>query len=256
MQLPAHLFRRRLNAIRLRFSLRSLFVLITLVAIYLGISISRERREQEAVKAIGAVGGEFGYQSSYFYPFREVYVVTFREHAFSNDSFHAVVPHLQYLPGLTYLQIIQTSITDPGIKHLTNLRHLKRLELWDNNVTDAALPNISQMTSLVELDLSGTMISDNGLSNLHSMANLQKLTLPRGPTIPLWQGTTAATLAELGEELIEQQAIPGLISQHAVSSMSTTLPNCSVVLDKTWFYSGGSPLSVPIYYERQLRRSD
>ena len=51
----------RLNRRYLTFSLRTLFVLLTALAVWLGVVINRAREQREAVKAIEALGGEVAY---------------------------------------------------------------------------------------------------------------------------------------------------------------------------------------------------
>jgi hypothetical protein len=50
-----------MNRRYLTFSLRSLFVLTTASAIWLGVIVNRAREQREAVKAIEALGGSVGY---------------------------------------------------------------------------------------------------------------------------------------------------------------------------------------------------
>src|SRR5689334_19363385 len=64
------------------FSLKVLFAMMTVVAIYFGIGVIRHHRELKALPKITAVGGTFAYDRSYFYPYRQVYIVAFEGRKF------------------------------------------------------------------------------------------------------------------------------------------------------------------------------
>ena len=171
-----------------------LFIVMTVVAIYFGIGVVRHQREQEAIPKISAAGGTFAYGRSYFYPF-QVYFVAFEGRKFTDARLHEVMPQLQDLSGLTFMQFIRTGITDSGLSDLCKLKQLETLHLWDNKITDAGLPQLKQLTSLTELELRGTLLSNNGLANLNAMTGLRKLTLSVNPS-PI------SDLTQMGEDLL------------------------------------------------------
>lgn len=117
----------------LTFSLRTLFVLVTALAVWLGIVIDRAREQQEAVKAIEALGGvvTYDWQSTSLYGEYGMYVLWSANQKrdcrsrkwlcpiTGDDLFHDVdvvgvpatrlaetMPHLDRLPGLSHLLII------------------------------------------------------------------------------------------------------------------------------------------------------
>jgi hypothetical protein len=224
-----------------RFSLKVLLLLTMLVAGYFGLSLSRQQREQRALMVITAAGGECAsHRSSLFYPFWETWVVSFEGRQFTDENLQHVAPYLRHLPGLEYVQIIRTSVTDDGIRSLAGVAHFKKLDLWDNNITDRAVPNLKKMTSLSELNLAGTMISDAGARELKAMTHLRKLTLPGQSPVRAPKGTVEADLQLLGDELLAEQPIPGIVSQYTANDLSSSLHNCTVILNTTLPYSGGN----------------
>ena len=179
-----------------------LFIVMTVVATYLGIGVVRHQREQKALPKITAGGGTFAYGRSYFYPFRQVYIVVFEGRTFTDAKLHDVMPQLQDLSGLTFMQFIRTGITDSGLSDVCKLKQLETLHLWDNKITDAGLPQLKQLSSLTELELRGTLLSDKGLADLQALTGLQKLTLSVNPP-------PVSELNWLGEQLLAENPIPG-----------------------------------------------
>jgi Leucine rich repeat len=209
-----------------------LFILMTVVASYFGIGVVRHQREQAALPKITAAGGTFAYGRSYFYPFRQIYIVAFEGRQLTDAKLHDVVPQLQDLSGLTFMQFIRTGITDGGLCDVCKLKQLETLHLWDNKITDAGLPQLKQLTSLTELELRGTLLSDKGLANLQAMTGLRKLTLSVNPP-PI------SNLTQMGEDLLAEQPIPGIISNAAVTSLQKSMQHCTVVPDTMgWQFSG------------------
>lgn len=85
---------------------------------------------------------------------------------------------LTSLPGLTVLHLINTDITDAGIKILCkDAKQLERLNLLGTKVTDKSVVELGRLTALRSLDLSNTRITDHGLKPLVSLINLRSLYL-------------------------------------------------------------------------------
>ena len=89
-------------------SLRTLFVLTTALAVWLGVVVNRAREQREAVKAIEALGGQVLYgpfamltlrRSGNDY-FQSVEVVNFPVGYNTEPDIREIIPHLQRLRGL------------------------------------------------------------------------------------------------------------------------------------------------------------
>jgi hypothetical protein len=217
-----------------RFSLKKLFLVTTLVAIWLAIGVVRKERERKALFVVAAAGGQYAYTTSYFYPFRQVYIVTFQGNEFTDQKLRDVVPHLERLPGLSFLQIILTSITDDGLQHISGLKRLKTLHLFHNRITDRGLPHLRTLTSLEELDLRATLISDEGLPHIMALTGLRKLRVsgyppPTGPPTE-W--------SRLADDILGAIPVPGIISDQGVASLKKSMAHCSILSDKKFQFSG------------------
>ena len=99
----------------LTFSLRTLFILLTALAVWLGVVVHRAREQRQAEEAIEAVGGAVDWKpvgpewlgrfvgGQYFRTAREVYLMQIEMPA--DDTIRAMIPHLQRLRGLKQLDL-------------------------------------------------------------------------------------------------------------------------------------------------------
>ncbi len=157
-----------------QFSLRSLFVLTTLVARacswYIGwylVERQKTAKIRAAVAEITKLGGEASYS-----------------HNRKDDVFHLIVQttdaglvHLKGLTKLNGLDLSHNQITDAGLVHLKGLTNLNKLYLHLTPITDAGLVHLQGLTKLQSLDISYTRITDAGLEHLKGLTNLERLNL-------------------------------------------------------------------------------
>jgi hypothetical protein len=157
-----------------QFSLRSLFILTTLVAIVCSWYVSWyavERQKTAKIRAAVAEITKLGGEASY-------------SHNRKDDVFHLIVQttdaglvHLKGLAKLNGLDLSHTPITDTGLVHLKGLTKLNNLYLHLTQITDAGLVHLKGLTKLQSLDFSYTRITDAGLEHLKGLTNLGRLNL-------------------------------------------------------------------------------
>ncbi|HIQ22667.1 MAG TPA: hypothetical protein EYH34_15690 [Planctomycetes bacterium] len=99
---------------------------------------------------------------------------------------------LEDLPGLRWLSLNGTRVTDAGLGELARFAHLERLWLSGTQVGDRGLWHLRNMRWLRQLYLNGTRVTDAGLAHLAGLDQLEKLWLT-GPQI------TDAGLAHVGK---------------------------------------------------------
>ncbi len=195
-----------------QFSLRSLFVFITLLAIGLGSMVSSAERQRRAVRAIWDAGGSVEYEAASEHQgfiHAPVWLQTIVGEDYFNAVIHANLDYthisdagLEPLKGLVSLESLSlagTKIGDAGLKHLKGLTSLKLLGLQDTNISNAGLEHLKGLASLQELYLHNTQIGDAGLEQLQGLAALQELRV--------WNTNTSD---------------PGL------AKLKTKLPNCYI----------------------------
>jgi hypothetical protein len=88
------------------------------------------------------------------------------------------------------LCLVETSVTDAGLRHLAGLPHINNLTLGSahprpgataapNRITDAGLVHLKGLTSLQNLQLGGLPITDAGLDAIKDLPKLGELYLER-----------------------------------------------------------------------------
>ncbi len=135
-----------------RFSLRALFAVVSLFAVWLSVGVNRAHREEEALPHITDCGAPVSTRDRILPIPNRIPGVVYGA-APSDASLRKVAPHLVSLPSLSYLQIVQTAVTDDGLRQLDNVQNIKKLDLWDNEITDEGFSDIRRHANLVELDL-------------------------------------------------------------------------------------------------------
>jgi hypothetical protein len=223
-----------------QFSLRTLLVFVTLVALacsWLAVKMKQEKRQREAVAAIQKLGGHVEYD-------------------WQRDANGNPLPDPQP-PGPAWLRRVlgdyffttpvRASLgTDVGLEHVEELTQLKELnlgglqiigvgaeegvEFGDSKVTDAGLKHIKGLTRLQSLNLDAFRITDAGLENLKGLTRLQALDLD----LPV-QVTDAGLehlkgLRQLKDLWLDNGDITHLshITTGGVRKLQQALPNCKI----------------------------
>jgi hypothetical protein len=182
---------------RLRFSLRTLLLLMLVLGAFFGwfgkIAI-QARRQQKIVGMIHEMGGEIAYRrpgKSEFLTtpprgpwlirdilgrdaFGEVAYIHFRKDVSDSD--------LARLVELAYLELVIAhgpKITDIGLAHLAGLPKLTSLNLDQTTITKAGLKHLVSARHLRELTLGGPAITNETLEGLETLQYLTKLQLLR-----------------------------------------------------------------------------
>ena len=215
---------------RWRFSLRGLLVFVLLLGAWLAFGVNRFSREKVAMTEVIKYGGRPGYRISVFYPFRYVNVVAFIKEDLGNEELRESVSHLQKLPHLSELVLIETSITDEGLVHLKKLQRLKKLNLFNNEISDEGIADLVGMENLRELDLSSTLVSDKGVLQLQTLEALRELSVSVGTPhqIP-GQLPESPEKRQQREQAIAELQPAGVISQAAIARLKQKLPRCSIL---------------------------
>jgi hypothetical protein len=83
--------------------------------------------------------------------------------------------HLQALPKLEELVLVQTHCNDAGLLHLRTMTQLKTLYLSQTKITDAGLINLKPLKNLEILNFQETEVTDKGLVHLLPLVNLKRV---------------------------------------------------------------------------------
>jgi hypothetical protein len=195
----------------LRYSLRSLLLVTTALAVALGVWVGRAQRQRRALERVEALGGSYAYvpragspdwrswigrRLGQHYVERVDYVQLTGSRAKDEDLEHLSalsglrslalqstsithegLAHVAAIDSLEALYVGDTQITDAGLAHLRGLSHLREISFWKADVTDDGLVHLREMTSLRWLSLDSTDVTDAGLAHLRTMTWLEQLDL-------------------------------------------------------------------------------
>ncbi len=179
-----------------QYSLRTLMLLVTVAAVWLGIWTHRAREQKKVVASIVQLGGNV------FYDYQRENPVYYNVHnpkalpltpqwlrsILDDDYFHDVVyvclrdtkatdddlEMLKKLPRLENLDLIDTAVTGAGLAHLKRHNDMKSLGLCNTHVDDAGLLHIAHLTELRQLMLDGTRVTGVGMRHLQGLTNLDE----------------------------------------------------------------------------------
>ncbi|HUY89897.1 MAG TPA: hypothetical protein VMV10_14270 [Pirellulales bacterium] len=185
-----------------QFSLRSLFVALTVIAIGVGSWTNSARRQQEVVTIVERQGGVVGYDRNQPLIPRLWSIV---ETVLGKDYVRSVawVQMPMLMPG-------ESALGKPRLPAVSRLSKLKKLYLNGTSTTDCDLAEIGRCASLIELHIADTGITDAGI---HHLQGLKKL-----------------TVLDLSGAAVSNAAAPNLMRLRSVHSM---------VLDRTKFDDDG-----------------
>ena len=172
----------------LRFSLRSFFLVVLVIAVSLGWMIHGARQQGIAVAALKEIGCTVSYYNN---TDRSPTVLEWLRKLLGEDEYRDVDwvvgsrsqitdAGLVYLRGLTqfrHLRLDDAQVTDAGLVQLQGLTQLQGLSLSGTQVTDAGLLHLRGLTQLQNLNLNGTQVTDAGLLHLRGLTQLQGLNL-------------------------------------------------------------------------------
>jgi len=179
-----------------RLSLRSLFIILTLAAIWLAVVFQRCREQRSAVARVLDLGGSVQYvherdQHGRCIPdaalpgppwlrrwlgpefFQEVWDVRLEGKAVTDDDLRLIGK----LRKLETLHLSGTKVGDAGLLAIRNCRRLRSLGLSESRVTNDGLRHLQGLRHLDSLYLGETSVSDLGLVHLRALPRLQILSL-------------------------------------------------------------------------------
>jgi hypothetical protein len=182
MELPPHSTNAAESRRRrwLRYKMRTLLLLTTVLGIWLGIKVNQARRQNAAGDALRALGVYVNYAH---------WLVNGRPDIFDSSQELNVPMWLRNLAGDDFFQrVVAVRIlppsTDDDLIHFAALPHLEELYLGGrgNDISDSGLANLPRPDRLIHFTTDSTMVGDQFVSRL---ANAKRLTTlgVRGPRV-------------------------------------------------------------------------
>jgi hypothetical protein len=219
----------------LRFSLKTMLVVMTLMSIPLG-WLAYERNEvskrKAAIAAIEKLGGHVNLFAD------QPFCPDWLDSLLDENSVGEVVSvtlsgtdvndvDLANLTGLTKLEILEldhTQVSDAGLAELSGLTNVDKLFLGNTSITDDGLVHLTGLTKLNTLFLSSTKLTDASLVHLAGLTELE------------WMDLEGTQVTDAG--LIQLTGLPKLkwidlrntrVTDHGASELKKALPNLDIV---------------------------
>lgn len=193
----------------LRFSLRGLLLVVTILCVSLAWRLHRAKLQREAVLALRDAGGWVYYDYQQYDPKScqfdkeatpwepewlqaQVGIDFFHDVEAVNMSFHGngisrrdekapdppIAQHLAHLPRLRFLGLTAGACNDEGMRHVGQLRYLEVLLFWNApQITDAGASQLTNMPSLRCLHIGSSQVGDRGLATIARLPRLEDLSM-------------------------------------------------------------------------------
>jgi hypothetical protein len=146
----------------LQFSLRGLFGLATLVALFFAWFGHQFREGQRAKAAIEELGGSVQIWDYWDHRWGRAMHANLSRTTIGDQELARIVE----LPFSGALNLDGTAITDEGLAHVQKLGDLRFLSVSDTDISDAGLEHLKHASKLVMLQAHRTRITDRGVAEL------------------------------------------------------------------------------------------
>ena len=177
--------------IRVRFSLRFMFVVVTLLCglfAWLAGEFSQfpqGRREATALRRLQQIrGGEIGFSHNSRIPKWCIWLLDEDSSIKVNRATlvgikltDSNLADLQSFQSLDYLRLDKSLVGNKGMHYLARMPSLRFLSLADTNIDNQAAQYLAGLTALYSLDLSGNDINDDALEHLAALEEMIDLDL-------------------------------------------------------------------------------
>lgn len=178
----------------LRYSLRGLFLVMTILCVWLAILFNQARRQRRAVKAIADTGGvvafdhHFRQKSKDAQPpgpawlrrligdelFRTPQHVDLRGDKITDEF---LAEHLPGLRGVQFLSIDSPHVSDAPLVDIAKLESVHMVSRRCPRVTDAGLEHLARMPQLTALELECPQVTDSGMEHVAKLTRLKRIRL-------------------------------------------------------------------------------
>jgi hypothetical protein len=152
-----------------RFSLRSLLLLVVVVAIPLGWNVNRVQHQRAVVEELRKLNAQirFDYQSPPLFPeFRKpTSEPPMWVRKLFGDDFFAEIEDILIPQG-------NERVNDDTLAQIATLTHLKQLSFNSNAVSDRGIAHLARLSELKSLNFVSSQVSDVGIAHLEGLQHL------------------------------------------------------------------------------------
>jgi hypothetical protein len=160
---------------RFQFTLRSLMLLMLIVAIacsWFSVRVQQAKNQKELVHVLRK-------ESSYYNSAHYDYQYWFNSKPIKTSIAGWLAENFDpdFFGNITWVDLKKTKTSNAGLRCLENLESLQILDLDDTQITDAELRHLENLTKIESIDLNRTNISDSGLKHLKTLTSLKSISL-------------------------------------------------------------------------------
>ncbi len=161
-----------------QFSLRTLLIAMTALALWLGLYVKSFRDRRLAIAAVQELNGSLSlrpteptwlqsFVSDEKFFWNPVAVRFNENYPIGDDELRSTIPHLLTFDELYYLNLYKSRVTDAGLAHILRLAdRLQVLDVRNTAISDKAVAYIQQLPKLRLLRLSGSRITTEGVNEI------------------------------------------------------------------------------------------
>jgi hypothetical protein len=197
---------------RLRFSLRTLLLVVTVASVWLGYQADRVTKQRHAVAAILAAGGRVTYT---------------HKTVLGGRSYSTLPAHLRLLDDDWFFSVEGVTLYGPGcndevLAHVADLPSITKLALWAwavapidgpvakdgqgylqwlprDGVTDDGIAVLASLPNLEHVSFLGNRITDKGLEHLRKCPRLTSVQIDFGPDCGISRQAYKSLLADCSQ---------------------------------------------------------
>ena len=154
-----------------RFSLRSLLLLVVLVAIPLGWKVNRVRNQRMVVAEIEKLHGQM------YYDYQRNFIGGSTSAAPPGPNWLRDILGVDYFADVVHVNVSGPQVTDKTLARLLSLPHLQLLGVDSDEITDSEVALVARSKELIGFNLKAKTITVAGIDHLQGLPTLQYLRL-------------------------------------------------------------------------------
>ena len=226
---------------RLSLSLRTLFVVVTVLCVAFAVVANRANRQRRAVARLQEVNAvaRYDYEERANSPpptlswLRKLLGIDYFDTAtlvffMGNKTQGEDLEILSDLPHVVYLNLEQSNLPADALVRIEKLSNLKSIGLGGTNGTDSALEHLGRMPQLESITIDyfnrpGSHVTNQGLAHLSKLKNLSSLVLNSSYI------SDAGLVHLQGMDHLEQLTLYDTrVTQEGVAQLQKRLPACKI----------------------------
>jgi hypothetical protein len=206
-----------------RFSLRTLFVAVTVACCILGWRVHRVRQQREAADAILALGGGVfwrGNQEPNMFAeilgMRYPFAAGFKSETVTDDELASIILPLTSLQDLSIGSV--PKITDNGLLRLSQLRSLRRLQCIHDSRNRKVVDTVAEDTELscVECPLRMALEYFSDFHNVRFVLDEQVTTAIQADEMPITRTVSRVPLGDVLDDILAPYKLGWVVKEGAI----------------------------------------